>query len=216
MWKRLASRPPNPPDRAQRECRPRQGRHPAKGTKGVGPPQALLARAIKREAGRTTLGERSPHSEDDPGDGKHSGSSQHVFPSRGRRARWAFGGCGKRWAPQCPRARIGDHGVLGTCRVGALLLILLFKRSERASNSSSSVPPAGACSQEHLEREAPLAASMRRCRKAMVVEESVTGFGQPTREARSYRAVSLLFVSCCRSRTTTSRPKKLATLRRRR
>jgi hypothetical protein len=42
----------------------------------------------------------------------------------------------------------------------------------------------------------------------------VTGFGQPTREARSYRAVSLLFVSCCRSRTTTSRPKKLESLRR--
>lgn len=134
MWKRLASRPPNPPDRAQRECRPRQGRHPAKGTKGVGPPQALLARAIKREAGRTTLGERSPRSEDDPGDGKHSGSSQHVFPSRGRRVRWAFGGCGKRWAPQCPHARIGDHGVLGTCRVGALLLILLFRgQNERVT-----------------------------------------------------------------------------------
>ena len=46
------------------------------------------------------------------------------------------------------------------------------------------------------------------------VEDSVTGFGQPTREARSYRAVSLLFVSCCRSRTTTSRPKKLESLRR--
>ena len=42
----------------------------------------------------------------------------------------------------------------------------------------------------------------------------MTGFGQPTREARSYRAVSLLFVSCCRSRTTTSRPKKLESLRR--
>jgi hypothetical protein len=34
----------------------------------------------------------------------------------------------------------------------------------------------------------------------------VSGFGQHTREARSYRAVCLYFVSCCRSRTTTSCP----------
>lgn len=55
---------------------------------------------------------------------------------------------------------------------------------------------------------ASLAASFRR----KSIRGSVSGFGQHTREVRSYRAVSLHFVSCCRSRTTTSRPKKLALL----
>lgn len=40
----------------------------------------------------------------------------------------------------------------------------------------------------------------------------MSGFGQHTREARSYRAVCLHFVSCCRSRTTTSCPEKASTL----
>lgn len=90
----MVARPPNPPDRPYLECRPRQGRHLAKGDKGVGPPQSPPREVPMREAGRSTLGERSPRGEDDPGGGKHSGSSQYVWPSRDRRTRWAFGGCG--------------------------------------------------------------------------------------------------------------------------
>lgn len=113
----------------------------------------------------------------------------------------------KRRAHQCSHARIRDHRGARDASSWGSRLLFPTSYEEKEGDSSDSVPPAGARSQGRV----PLAAST----SAKAVEESVSGFGQHTREARSYRAVSLHFVSCCRSRTTTSRPKNLALLRRR-
>jgi hypothetical protein len=103
--------------------------------------------------------------------------------------------------------------VLETRRAGALLIL-------RMRQTLDSVPSAGAARKGNPARAhsrkgmvAPLASSgtqhLPSLKKwAGATEESVSGFGQHTRKVRSYRAVCLHFVSCCRSRTTTSCPEK--------